>query len=225
MQQQLEQATANFHEELEGHSRWSQETLAEDRPLAKELEARIRQWIQEIGADTPRLMRGHMERHRRKGQEPYPQCGTKVYWKEYIPGQYISTLGELAIERAYYHHGACHQGWVPLDAQLGLGASELSPLVQEMVSYRGAYMPFGRTQKYLARYHHLQLSHDTVNAATVMTGQAWQQQQSAAIEQACTVRTPPRKAPVRRAGPPGQGWAGMGRVRSCTASTRWRPRR
>jgi hypothetical protein len=201
VQRQIEEATERFREELEGLYRWSQEALEEDGALAKELEERMRQWLREIGADTQRLMLGHMERYRRKGKQPCPGCGTEVYWKDYVTRQYISTLGELEIARVYYYDGACQRGWVPLDEQLGLGASELSPLVQEMASYLGGYMPFGRAQEYLSRYHDIQLSHDTVNAATVMTGQALEAQQAAAIAEAwatgelpeCAVRTPPER--------------------------------
>jgi hypothetical protein len=78
----------------------------------------------------------------------------------------------MEIKRAYYNHSECHRGWVPLDEQLGLGASELSPLVQEMVSYLGGFIPFVRAQDYLSRYHGIHISHDLVNDTTVMVGQA-----------------------------------------------------
>ena len=83
----------------------------------------------------------------------------------------------MQIERAYYNHAECHRGWVPLDERLGLGASELSPFVQEMASYLGAFMPFVRAQDYLLRYQGIHISHDLVNDTTVMAGQALKEKQ------------------------------------------------
>jgi hypothetical protein len=36
-----------------------------------------------------------MDRNRRKGKTPCPQCGAEVYWKDYEPRQYITSLGDV----------------------------------------------------------------------------------------------------------------------------------
>jgi hypothetical protein len=62
-------------------------------------------------------------------------------------------------------------------------------------------MPFERAQTFLAMYHHIHVSHDTVNDTTVAIGQALREQQRAAIQQAweecrlptCEVATPPKR--------------------------------
>jgi hypothetical protein len=88
-----------------------------------------------------------------------------------------------------------------LDQRLEMGASELSPFVQEMVSYLGSFMPFEQAQNYLARYCGVQISHDSVNNATVMIGQALKTEQEEMVSKAweedclpeCEVQPPPKR--------------------------------
>lgn len=189
-----------------------------DGPSAKEIEAKTRDWVQEIGQDIQVLLLGGMDRNRRKGKQSCPKCGEEIYWTRYEPRNYISSLGEMELERAYYHHGDCHCGWVPLDERLRLGKSELSPYTQEMVSYLGAFMPFGAAQTFLSKYCGIDISHDTVNNATIEIGESLGKQQAKAIQLAweegqlptCEVETPPETLYVSADGinhllPNGQG--------------------
>jgi len=200
VEQKIDAMTEAFRRQLTELWHWIIDEEQELPATAVNIEKKIREWIRQIGADTQGLMLGQVERYRRKGKHACPECNTEVYWTRYAERNYISTLGELTLERAYYHHGGCHTGWVPLDEQLQLGASELSPLVQEMTSYLGAWMPFGQAVKYLAKYQGIHLSHDTVNTSTVTVGQALQAQQAEAVRQAweeqvvpeCEV-TPPQR--------------------------------
>jgi len=218
VRERIDRMTEAFREQLEAMYVWSNETGSQDGPLAMQIEDRIRQWIRQIGADTQALLLEGMDHNRRKGKTPCPQCGEQVYWHNYEPRQYITSLGEMQIERAYYNHGVCHCGWVPLDERLGLGASELSPFVQEMVSYLGGFMPFTRAQDFLSRYQGIYISHDLVNDTTVMAGQALKEQQEQEIRlvwatselPACEAKTPPKRLYVSADGinyllPDGQG--------------------
>lgn len=51
-------------------------------------------------------------------------------------------LGELTLERAYYHCAACGQGFCPRDQALGLGEAFLSPAVTRMGGVVGAAVSF-----------------------------------------------------------------------------------
>jgi len=210
--------TEAFREQLEALYAWSNGEHGGKEPTAMQTEERVREWIRQIGEDTQVLLLGGMDRNRRKGKKPCPVCGEEIYWNGYEPRQYITLLGEMQIERAYYHHGACHCGWVPLDERLGLGASELSPFVQEMVSYLGGFMPFAQAQVYLEKYQNIHISHDAVNNTTVMVGQELREKQEEAIQQAweecelpdCEVDTLPERLYVSADGinhllPDGQG--------------------
>ena len=54
----------------------------------------------------------------------------------------LSALGELHLQRAYYHCAACGQGFFPRDRAWGVADSYLSPGVQRMVGVVGAAVTF-----------------------------------------------------------------------------------
>jgi len=87
-----------------------------------------------------------------------------------------------------------------------------------MVSYLGGFMPFEQAQKFLAKYCHIHISHDTVNNTTMEIGQALQSQQEEAVRRAweeyhfptCEAVIPPKRLYVSADGinyllPSGQG--------------------
>jgi hypothetical protein len=55
---------------------------------------------------------------------------------------FISALGPLQLQRAYYHCSGCGQGFCPRDRQLGLENTSLSPAVTRMVAAVGAMVSF-----------------------------------------------------------------------------------
>jgi hypothetical protein len=58
------------------------------------------------------------------------------------PKRFVSVLGPLELERAYFYCAACRQGFCPRDRQLGLQESSLSPAVTRMVAAVGAMVSF-----------------------------------------------------------------------------------
>lgn len=55
---------------------------------------------------------------------------------------WVSVLGPLRLERAYYHCAACGGGFCPRDRALGLEAGPLSPAVTRMTAAVGALVSF-----------------------------------------------------------------------------------
>jgi len=55
---------------------------------------------------------------------------------------FASVLGELSLERAYYHCSACGQGHCPRDRALGLEGGSCSPGLQRMMASVGATVSF-----------------------------------------------------------------------------------
>jgi hypothetical protein len=217
VEKQIDKMTDAFRNNLIEMYQWSNDGRMQG-PSAAEIEGKMREWIQQIGQDTQLLLLGGMDRNRRKGKQKCPECEQGVYWKRYEPRNYITSLGEMKLERAYYHHATCHCGWVPLDERLKIGGSELSPWVEEMVSYLGAFMPFEQAQTFLGKYCSIHISHDTVNNTTVAIGQSLSEKQDAAVHAAwencvmpdCEVDTPPQRLYVSADGiihllPDGQG--------------------
>jgi len=56
--------------------------------------------------------------------------------------RFQTVLGEMALERAYYHCAACDAGFCPRDGVLGLVGTFLSPAVTRMVGLVGALVSF-----------------------------------------------------------------------------------
>ena len=126
VEERINKMTEAYRQRLIELWQWSNDEETDHPPTMVEIEDKIRKWIRQIGEDTQLLALEGMDRYRRKGKQSCPQCGEAVYWERYEGRNYITTLGEMELERAYYNHSTCHCGWVPLDERLGLGASELS---------------------------------------------------------------------------------------------------
>lgn len=69
-------------------------------------------------------------------------CGSAARYAGRRVKAFQSVLGELKLERAYYHCRACRGGFCPRDQQLGIGKTCLSPAVVRMVGTVGAMVSF-----------------------------------------------------------------------------------
>lgn len=78
------------------------------------------------------------------GREPHRACacGGLARFAGRRPRTIVSVLGEIEIERAYYHCAVCGQGFCPRDRALGIEGSHLSPGVLRMVGAVGAAVSF-----------------------------------------------------------------------------------
>ena len=54
-------------------------------------------------------------------------CGSTARYVDRRRKTFQSVLGELELERAYYHCSRCQQGFFPRDRALGLENTSLSP--------------------------------------------------------------------------------------------------
>ena len=69
-------------------------------------------------------------------------CGQPARYAGRHRKSFQTVLGEMALERAYYHCGACHQGRFPRDHALGMVNSSLSPALTRMIGLVGAMVSF-----------------------------------------------------------------------------------
>lgn len=84
----------------------------------------------------------------------------------------MSLLGEIPLERAYYHCRHCGHGHCPRDGQLGLRAADLTPGAEQAVVLAGALGSFAEAaQKILPRLAGLRLAESTVERSTERVGQ------------------------------------------------------
>ena len=64
---------------------------------------------------------------------PCRLCGAPARYVDRRAPSFITCLGEITVERAYYHGASCGQGGCPQDDALGFGDAALSPAVTRMV--------------------------------------------------------------------------------------------
>ncbi len=70
------------------------------------------------------------------------RCGQPARSAGRRPKTVTTVLGDLTLERAYYHCAACGQGGCPRDPGLGLADTTLSPAVTRMIGVVGALVSF-----------------------------------------------------------------------------------
>ena len=75
-------------------------------------------------------------------QLPCTRCRAPARYAGRRDKSFTSVLGELRLERAYYHCDDCAAGFCPRDAALGVQDASLSPGVTRMVGQVGAMVSF-----------------------------------------------------------------------------------
>ena len=74
--------------------------------------------------------------------QPPCGCGRLVRYIGRRSKTFVSILGPLVLERAYFHCSECGHGFCPRDRQLGLTDTHLSPAVTRMIATVGAMVSF-----------------------------------------------------------------------------------
>jgi hypothetical protein len=69
-------------------------------------------------------------------------CETEARYVGRRPKTFTTVLGEMRLERAYFHCEICNAGFCPRDADLGLDSGSLSPHVLRMVGIVGSRVSF-----------------------------------------------------------------------------------
>ena len=76
-------------------------------------------------------------------------CGGQARYAGRRPKTFTTALGELTLQRAWYHCAACNVGFAPRDRALGLGSGGLSPAVMRMVGVTAARVSFAESSALL----------------------------------------------------------------------------
>jgi hypothetical protein len=77
-------------------------------------------------------------------------CGQQARYAGRHAKSFQTVLGEMTLERAYYHCEACHEGSFPRDRALGVVDSSLSPALTRMIGLVGAMVSFEEGSELLA---------------------------------------------------------------------------
>src|SRR5262249_41276521 len=71
-------------------------------------------------------------------------CGRRASYVELRSKQVLTALGPIHIQRPYYLCLSCHRGQFPVDRELDVLNTELSPGVRRMMALIGHEVPFDR---------------------------------------------------------------------------------
>ncbi|MBM2806272.1 MAG: hypothetical protein HW419_4165 [Deltaproteobacteria bacterium] len=69
-------------------------------------------------------------------------CGQSARYAGRYRKSFQTVLGEMTLERAYYHCSACQHGYFPRDRVLGIVNTALSPALTRMIGLVGAMVSF-----------------------------------------------------------------------------------
>ena len=69
-------------------------------------------------------------------------CGARARYAGRRPKTFTTALGEMRLQRAWYHCGACGKGFAPRDRALGLDGGSLSPAALRMTGLAAARASF-----------------------------------------------------------------------------------
>ena len=76
-------------------------------------------------------------------------CGGKARYAGRRPKTFVTALGAMTLERAWYHCARCHAGFSPRDRALGLQGGSLSPAALRMTGAAAARVSFAESSELL----------------------------------------------------------------------------
>lgn len=112
----------------------------------------------------------------------------------------VTLVGEVTVQRPYTYHHRCKSRAIPLDEQLGLGASSLSGGVEEAVRLVCAHLSFEEAVHLLERVGLVRVSRQTAQKVAESVGEQIVRAQQAQREAAWAGQRPepPKRVPKRR---------------------------
>jgi hypothetical protein len=100
-----------------------------------------------------------------------PTCGESARFQRWRAKSITMLLGEIRIDRAYYHCGHCSHGHFPRDVQLRLGSGDLSLGAARVATLAGILASFAEAaKKTLVEMCGLHISESTVERITEQMG-------------------------------------------------------
>ena len=92
------------------------------------------------------------------GQACQCSCGGTAVYRGRRAKTFVTVVGEITLERAYYYCHECGSGFYPRDRTLGLSSGLLSPGVEKMVGASAAMVSFEESHKLLQELANLDIA-------------------------------------------------------------------
>lgn len=123
--------------------------------------------------------------------------GHTAKFVDYREKTLLTVLGEVSVNRAYYHDKECHYGFCPKDASLDIVATSYSPGVRRLISKVGAMRPFGLGHQDLHELAGIRVNAKEVERVSQMVGGQVETFHSCQAEAASSDKVIPIKAVPR----------------------------
>jgi hypothetical protein len=117
-------------------------------------------------------------------------CGQSARYIERRVKSFVSVLGAIRLERAYYHCQACGQGFCPRDQALGLAWSSLTPGVMRMTASAAALVSFEESSGLLHELAGVEVSAKQVERVAEALGAEIAVDERQSVEKMGTVAAP-----------------------------------
>jgi hypothetical protein len=109
-------------------------------------------------------------------------CGQPARYVGRRAKTFVSVLGPLRLERAYYHCAVCGRGFCPRDQAMGLEGSSLSPAVTRMTAAVGALVSFQEGSELLKELAGVEVEAKQVERTAEALGAEIAQQEQRRVE-------------------------------------------
>ena len=126
-------------------------------------------------------------------------CGAEAHYAGRRPKTFTTALGEMELERAWYHCQHCHTGFSPRDRALGLERTALSPAALRMTGVSAARVSFAEASNLLRELACLDIHPKQVERFAKALGQ------SIALDEREVLELEPSQAPTLYLGLDGTG--------------------
>ncbi len=126
-------------------------------------------------------------------------CGGTARYTGRRTKTFTTALGDLTLERAWYHCAHCGHGFAPRDRALGMEDSSLSPAALRMVGLAASRVSFAGSSDLMRDLAGLAVSPKTVERHAEALGR------EIAADEACVIEPEPAQAPTLYLGLDGTG--------------------
>lgn len=120
--------------------------------------------------------------------------GHTAVFVDYREKKILTVLGEVNVQRTYYHDKECHCGFCPKDVALDIVATSYSPGVRRLISKVGAMRPFGLGHQDLYELANIRVNAKQVERVSEMVGDQVETFHSGQAEAALSAKVIPIKA-------------------------------
>ena len=171
---------------------WVQEVDDAQDISLEALEEKVQTGLDTLGGQILQELVDLMGKGKTEAPVLCAKCGEAMDLVRY-QGKWVETLlGTIRPERAYFHCARCHEGHVPLDHQLGLGADSLSGGLEKALCLLAAHMPLETAVATVRRLLRVEVDDNTVQRAVLRVGTELSARQERRAEQVWQAAEPPK---------------------------------